>query len=813
MVPTRLASPLRRVFWNLVATSLVLMAASLSRAEETRRTTMTNFDSQRAKAELLHALSSQPKWIKVHAAEALIDLGQSEEARDAFLKEWAEFENQPQYRIGIMRVLARAHHKEVDRLEWADRIKKALFDAAGADQIHAAESASKLNLSFSPSEIVQLEELVERSQPDLAVNSCWALALQGGSEYRKQLVEFVGSTDPNLRSVAAYAMGRLPLLAPDASQELYDAASSEQAESSAFAYLTSASFVVASQNGNATEAQRCRAALVNLLREGTSAAQREACYAIATAGSGADLELVRDLLDHADPDVRVSAASAVLQLYRRSRLLNRRLWDWTVIGLYGVGLLAVGVYCSRKATTTDEYLLGGRAMKPLMVGMSLFASLLSTISYLATPGEMIQHGPMIASEIVVYPLIIFFVGKWIIPRFMKVRVSTAYEILETQLGSSVRLLGALQFLSMRLLWMALIIHTTTSLVIVPLLGISPHAAPYASAVLGLLTLTYSSIGGFRAVVITDTIQSVILLSGAVLTIVLISIDLGGVGAWWPSTWISTWDTPRFWFDPASRVTFASAFLAAISWFICTAGSDQMSVQRYLATRDARAATKMYGISLGANALATVLLAILGLALLSYSAVHPELMGYHLDTQRHADQLLPRFIAVALPAGVSGLVIAALLSAAMGALSSGISSSCSVITVDLVGRHRRGATEDTNLRTSRLISWTIGAVVVALSLVMGRIPGNLLEVTSKVVNLMVAPLFVLFFMALYVPWASPSGAIVGSLASLVVGAAIAFLQIFGLSFLWIIPVSLVVGVLVGALISAVVKSDAPQRDAR
>lgn len=801
MISKQPVKPIRQFVLNLTAAISVLAVSPFSKAEEATRTPMANHDSERAKAVLIDALHQQPKWIKVHAAEALIDLGLGDEARKVFLDEWAESKDVPQYRIGIMRVLARGSREDNDRLMWADRTKNALLDPAGADRVHAAESAGKLRLPLSPNEASQLTNFVATAEPDQVVNFCWALASQDGPEDIGRLSDFLQSDDPNQRIVAAYAMGLMPSLGADASQRLFDAAAAEDLRSSAFPYLASASFVVATHNGNADEAIRRRVQLSEMLRNGAPEVLREACRAFATAGVGADVQLVHGLLDHSDPDVRVSAAAAVLQLSRRSEQLTRKRWDWTVIGLYAVGLLAVGVYCSRKATTTEEYLLGSREMKPFMVGMSLFASLLSTISYLATPGEMIKHGPMIASEIVVYPLIIFIVGKWIIPRFMKVRVSTAYEILETSLGSSVRLLGALQFLSMRLLWMALIVYTTTSLVIVPLLGLDPQAAPYASALLGLLTLTYSSIGGFRAVVITDTIQSAILLLGAIATIVLISIDLGGVKAWWPEAWISTWDPPRLWFDRTSRATFASAFLAAVSWFICTAGSDQMAVQRYLATRDASAATKMYGISLGANAVATVLLALLGLALLSYSAVHPELMGTQLDVQRHADQLLPRFIAVALPPGLSGLVIAALLSAAMGALSSGISSSCSVIAIDLFGRGRRDAEDGASLRASRLISWSVGAVVVALSLVMGQIPGNLLEVTSKVVNLMVAPLFVLFFMAMYVPWASPAGAIVGSLASLTVGASIAFGQVFGLSFLWIIPVSLVVGIPVGALISA------------
>lgn len=80
--------------------------------------------------------------------------------------------------------------------------------------------------------------------------------------------------------------------------------------------------------------------------------------------------------------------------------------DWAVIAVYAGGMLGVGYYYSRKTHSTEDYLLGGRNMRPWAVGLSLFATLLSTISYLSWPGEMIQNGPMILCVLAAYPLII-----------------------------------------------------------------------------------------------------------------------------------------------------------------------------------------------------------------------------------------------------------------------------------------------------------------------------------------------------------------------------------------------------------------------
>ncbi|NOY29434.1 MAG: Na+:solute symporter, partial [Planctomycetes bacterium] len=257
--------------------------------------------------------------------------------------------------------------------------------------------------------------------------------------------------------------------------------------------------------------------------------------------------------------------------------------DWGVIAIYGALMIGVGLYYSRRTHSTDDYLLGGRAMKPWAVGLSLFATLLSTISYLAIPEEMIEHGPMFIASLLAYPLVLLVVGWIFIPFFMKQKVTSAYEILELRLGLGVRMLGSFFFLSLRLAWMATIIFATTSKVLIPLLGWDVSATPYACAVLGVITVIYTSMGGIRAVVVTDVVQTFILLGGAALTVVLITVDLGGVGAWWPTEWVSTWDPPKIWFDPGSRVTVAASIMSVFTWYICTAGSDQMAIQRYLST--------------------------------------------------------------------------------------------------------------------------------------------------------------------------------------------------------------------------------------
>jgi SSS family solute:Na+ symporter len=440
------------------------------------------------------------------------------------------------------------------------------------------------------------------------------------------------------------------------------------------------------------------------------------------------------------------------------------------------------------------------------VGLSFFAALFSTISYLAWPGEMIKHGPMILSIVAAYPLVAVVVGWFMIPYIMKLRITSAYEILETRLGLSVRMLGSALFLLLRLLWMAVIIYATVTKVLVPLLALDPSSTPYICVVMGVVPLIYTAMGGLKAGVVIDVLKSVVLFAGAIITIVAITVALGGVGAWWPTSWPTHWPEPNFGYDPNARVTFWGAATAMFVWYICTAGSDQVAIQRYLATRDAKAARRVLNTSLVTTSAVLLLLATLGLALLAYFQANPHQLP---DGQRivdNADQLFTRFIVVGLPPGLSGLVVAGLLAAAMSSLSAGISSSCSVVTVDFLDRFRRAAAQSENrqVEMAKYISVVIGALVVVLSTLVGVVHGNLLEIAYKVVNPLAAPLFGLFFMAMFVPWATSFGTLIGAAGGIAVVGAVNYWEEItgtkGISFLWAMPLALVSQIVLGSLAS-------------
>ncbi len=478
-------------------------------------------------------------------------------------------------------------------------------------------------------------------------------------------------------------------------------------------------------------------------------------------------------------------------------------FDWIVIICYGIGMLAIGFYFFRKNKSVDDYMLGGRGMKSWKVGISLFATMFSAITYLSLPGELIKHGPMIFLMLTSVPFVYIVVAYYFIPFFMRLKVTSAYELLESKLGLQSRILAAIYFLIMRLLWMSVILYMVAEKIIIPIMGWSEQSALLLSIGMGVITITYTSIGGLRSVVLTDVIQSFILFFGTVLAVVLIISHLGSFSAIVPSEWPEHWAGWVF-YDTHARVSLVTAFISTFSWFVFTAGSDQMSIQRCLATSDVKAARRMYLSNLVVDTLVQLLLLLLGFSLYAYVKMNPGFLPAGTSIIENADTLFPRFIAHGFPSGISGLVLAGLLAAAMSSLSSGINSSSLSIVNDFILRLRnKSMTEANKVKLSTIISFFIGIVIVLLSLIIGNIKGNLLELTFKTVNLLVAPLFVPFFMAMFIPMAKPNATFIGTLLSGIVAVMISFSQeLFAvkISFLWIMPVSFLVGAVVSILLS-------------
>ena len=750
---------------------------------------------------LRQALEDETGWVRTRAAEALLWNNYSEGVKEFFSTEQPEPAST--HEIGVWQILAQAtlrkSQHELERQQYVDRIFEAFLSSEDERGGWAAEALANLGYADRPAELLRL---ATEGDGVRQVDALWLLSASGTGEYQTELASRLESGDPAVRARTAYALRHLESIDPEDRAGLERALFREAADSSIRIYLLSALYV----HGGEEVGPPVQFELFAYVTDGDREQRLEAVEALAQAGGRAQVPLLEALLvrQGTAPEIHVAAANALLRIDRRDfRGLG---WlDWLVVAVYGAFMLGVGWYYSRRQTNTEEYFLGSRSLGSFVIGISLYATLLSTISYLAVPGELVKHGPgILVWGLLGTPLIVVCCGFFLIPVFMKLPITSAYELLEGRLGIGVRLTAAVIFILTRLVWMALLIYLAAKAVVV-MVGWPESTTPTVVMVAGAVAVLYTALGGLRAVVITDVIQFVILFAGGLITMAMVTMDIG-LGGWIPTSWAPHWDqVPVFDWNPAVRVTVIGSILSGAVWTIFTYGSDQVAIQRYLATRDTKAARRALYINIGAGVAVSVLLAGLGFSVLGFFQTHPHAIADGKDLLADADFLFPHFIANYLPHGLAGLVIAAMFAAAMSSLDSGINSIVTVFHVDFLGRfRRRKLRKEHSLKLARALVLGIGIAVVLLSAPVGNVPGNITEVTNKTNGLFVAPLFGLFFMCLFVPFSTPFGAIVGA----VYGFSFAFLWAFwdiltggpSLSFQWIYLLPFLVHVLVGSAAS-------------
>ena len=135
--------------------------------------------------------------------------------------------------------------------------------------------------------------------------------------------------------------------------------------------------------------------------------------------------------------------------------------DYAVVLAYLAGMLGIGIYLAKTQRTTEEFFVGDRRMPWWAVGLSMIATLMSTLTYLGMPGEMIQHGVALGVAWLCLPLVYLVVGYVWVPFFMRLGLTSAYEYMDRRFGSGARVLAVLLYLYMRFVWMGAIVFTAS----------------------------------------------------------------------------------------------------------------------------------------------------------------------------------------------------------------------------------------------------------------------------------------------------------------------------------------------------------------
>ena len=487
--------------------------------------------------------------------------------------------------------------------------------------------------------------------------------------------------------------------------------------------------------------------------------------------------------------------------------------DYTALTTYLVLVIGIGVWVGRGQKDTKEYFLAGRSMGWFPVGISTLASLYSAITYMGTPAEYFTHGLAMSSQTLSIVLVVPVVMFVFMPFYHRLQVYTAYEYLEHRFDLRVRTLASAVFVFWRILWMgtatyvpALVLHTVTGMPLLEtILGV------------GIAATLYTVVGGMRAVIWTDVCQFFILVGGSVLAVWLIGRDAGGMVEIWRvaeqggRTQLFDWSL-----DPTIRVTTWGAVMGSLVGHIGMYGADQVSVQRYLTAKSLPVMQKSFILNMCAGLLLKGFIIAIGLGLFAFYATNPE----NLPASIRGDRVFPYFIATQMPIGLRGMMIAAILAAAMSSIDSGLNSCTTSLITDFFKRFNwkpgwimrwspGEAPDETSareLKLSRLLTLLLGVVVTVLACFVGRL-GSIIEITNKLVNSFAGPMAAVFLLGMLTRRCGSRGAFWGLLVGSVVTSY--FILYSNVSFLWYGTVGLTATLVVGYLIS--VGQDSPPTD--
>jgi SSS family transporter len=414
--------------------------------------------------------------------------------------------------------------------------------------------------------------------------------------------------------------------------------------------------------------------------------------------------------------------------------------NYIILVVYLLAMVGIGVWFAGRQTTTEDYFLGGRKMPWLIVGMSMYASLTSAITFMALPATAYKENISFLVVSLVSPLVAPFLLLLFYPFYHRLRVVTSYEYIDRRFGRPARFAVSALFILARLGWLGTVIYA-------PALALSTVTSlPLGICILlmGAMSTLYTALGGLAADIWTDVVQFVIMIGGAIwLVITLIHrVPDGAAGIWHLAS-----ETGRLHILSLDFNLYAmSGIVVAITYFFQLMqdyGTDQTTVQRMMAIPTLRGVAKAIFFNAAVDFIIVATLLFIGLGLFAYHQAFPDLLPEGLKN----DQILPYYIIHALPNGVSGLLITALFAAAMSSMDSGISCVSTVIVNDFVKPLRGGHDDDRqDLRLARGLTFALGAFATGLAFYVSSF-GQLIEAYSSIISLFNAPILALFLLGI------------------------------------------------------------------
>lgn len=468
--------------------------------------------------------------------------------------------------------------------------------------------------------------------------------------------------------------------------------------------------------------------------------------------------------------------------------------NWLVLILYLVGMILLGVYFMQRQKGGEDFFKGGGRIPWWAAGISIFATMLSAITYMSIPAKAYMTDWTYYPMQICILLVSFPVIKYYLPFFRRLNVTTAYEYLERRFNYLTRFMASLLFIVFMVARTALVIFLP-SLAMTAVTGINIYICIVLMAV---ITIVYCTMGGVEAVVWGDVIQGIILVGGAILAAVyLISNTTGGAEGFWN---IAT-DNHKFqmfvWSLDWRSATFWVVILGGLANNLISYTSDQTVIQRYLTTKDEHSAARGILTNGLMSVVVTIAFFTIGTGLYTFFKTHPAAMDI---TMQKTDAIFPFFMMSQLPAGLAGLLIAAVFAATMSTIASNINSISTAFTVDFWSRFRK-TSESGKVKTARIAGVAAGLIGMFIAILMAMIDiQSLLDYFNTILGLLSGGIGGLFLMGIFFPRISSRAALVGFIAGTATVVWMNFCT--PASFLLFGFVSMAVSVIVALLLSLI-----------
>lgn len=389
------------------------------------------------------------------------------------------------------------------------------------------------------------------------------------------------------------------------------------------------------------------------------------------------------------------------------------IFDVIVFLIITLGNVLFGASFFFRNKTADQFTTGGGKLPAWVVGMSIFATFVSSISFLALPGKAFSSNWNALVFSFSIPIASILAVKFFVPLYRSMNSVSAYNYLEIRFGAWARTYASICYILTQLMRTGAILL----LLALPLNALFGWNIKTIIIVTGIAVTAYSMLGGIQAVIWTDAIQGIILIAGALLCAGILTFSM-------PEGPSQVFEIAAA-ADKFSLGSFGASLSESTFWVILiyslfinlqNFGIDQNFVQRYMTTSSTKKArfSTLFGSLLYLPV--SLVFFYIGTALYSYYTAQPELLPAELNTPGNGDKIFPFFIVNTLPTGITGLLIAAIFAAGMSTVSTSVNSTATIILSDYYKRYRNPkASEKTSMKVLYVASVIFGILGIGISL--------------------------------------------------------------------------------------------------